>query len=59
MAEVVNLRTARKQKARKNAQTVAVDNRAKFGRTKAEKVRDEKAAKLLSRAIDHAKLDKE
>jgi len=59
MAEVVNLRAARKQKTRKDAESNAASNRAKFGRTKTEKARDEKTAKLLSRSVDHAKLEKE
>lgn len=37
MAEIVNLRTARKARARAEAEKQAADNRVKFGRTKAEK----------------------
>ena len=37
MAEIVNLRQARKAKARLQADAVASQNRVSFGRTKAEK----------------------
>lgn len=59
MAEIVNLRTARKRKARDDADAKADANRAKFGRTKAEKTRDEKKAEHLKRIVDHSKLDRE
>lgn len=35
MADIVNLRQARKQKRRADAETAARENRAKFGRSKA------------------------
>ncbi len=38
MAEIVNLRTFRKQKARDDKANEAEANRLKFGRTKAEKL---------------------
>jgi hypothetical protein len=51
MAEIVNLRTAKKQVARKAARLVADANASKHGRTKAqrelERLRAEKAAKAL------------
>lgn len=51
MGEVVNLRTAKKQAARKAARAAADANAAKHWRTKAdrelEKARAEKAAKTL------------
>ena len=37
MATVINLRLARKTKARSEAEKQAAENRAKFGQTKAEK----------------------
>ena len=37
MAEIVNLRQARKQKARAEKEARAAENRVSFGRTKAEK----------------------
>jgi hypothetical protein len=36
LSEIVNLRRARKQKAREREQAVAAENRAVFGRSKAE-----------------------
>jgi hypothetical protein len=51
MAEIVNLRQAKKQAARKAARVEADANAAKHGRTKGErdleKTRAEKAAKAL------------
>ena len=51
MAELVSLNRARKTRARAEAETKAVENRAKFGRTKAERkleaVRADKAARDL------------
>lgn len=52
MSKVVNLNRFRKQKARDEAERVAAENRIRFGRTKAEKARDE----ALARA-DQLKLD--
>ena len=37
MADIINLKQARKSKARKAKDATAEQNRAKFGRTKAEK----------------------
>ena len=52
MAEIVNLRQARKGKARGDKEAQAAANRAKFGRSKAEK--DVEAAKqaLADRALE-------
>ena len=52
MAEVVNLRTVKKQAARKAARAQADENAAKFGRTKAE--RDLQQAQAEKSARDHA-----
>jgi hypothetical protein len=41
MAEIVNLRLARKARDRKRAEQQAAENRTKFGRTKAEKTRQQ------------------
>lgn len=40
MADIVNLRTFRKQKARSGKEAEAEANRLKFGRSKAEKQRE-------------------
>jgi len=58
MAEIVNLRSVRKAKARATHEAEAQANRAKFGRTKAEKARDKIEAERTSRAIDGALRDK-
>ena len=52
MAEIVNLRQARKAKARAGKEAEAATNRAKFGRTKAQKVIE--AAK---KSIEDKRLD--
>jgi hypothetical protein len=49
---LVNLNKARKAKAKREAQTLAAENRAKFGRTKAEKTTDQAAAERLARDVD-------
>lgn len=57
MGEVVNLRAARKAKARKVQGAQAQANRAKFGRTKGEKLRAEQEAKRAARFLDGARRD--
>ncbi len=57
MAEIVNLRAARKRKARETASATAAANRAQFGRTKAEKQATDLAAEKLARTLDGAKRD--
>lgn len=57
MAEIVNLRLARKAKARAAKATTAAANRAAFGRTKAEKQADQAAVTRLDRQLDGAKRD--
>ena len=55
MAEILNLNQARKAKAKTDAETRAVENRAKFGRTKAGKTLDAARADKLKRDLDGAK----
>lgn len=57
MGDVINLRTARKAKARDAAQAQAATNRALHGRTAAEKSRDRVEAERLARTVDGAKLE--
>jgi hypothetical protein len=52
MAEIVNLRSARKARARVEKEAEAAANRAKFGRSKAEK-----QAEAAQQALDAAKLE--
>jgi hypothetical protein len=55
MAEILNLNQARKAKARTDAKTKAVENRAKFGRSKLDKTLDAARADKLRRDLDGAK----
>ncbi len=55
MAELVNLRQARKRKLRADKDRQAAENRAKFGRTKAEKMRSAAEAERERRLLDQAK----
>ena len=56
MAEVVNLRLARKAKVRANADAAAATNRAKHGRTKADKARVKADAERAARDLEGKKL---
>lgn len=55
MAEILNLNQARKAKAKTDAKSKAAENRAKFGRTKADKALDAARADKLKRDLDGAK----
>ncbi len=56
MGEIVNLRTVRKQKRRAGDEKAAAENRAKFGRTKAEKATEKARAEKAARDLDgHAR----
>ena len=57
MAEIINLRMARKAKLRADAAQNAAENRVRFGRNKAEKARDAKSAERLQQQLDGAQLD--
>jgi hypothetical protein len=57
MGDIVNFRQARKGLARKQADQQAAENRAKFGRTKAEKQREAAEQERLRRELDGAKRD--
>lgn len=52
MAEVVNLRLARKRKARAEKDDVAAANRALFGQSKAEKDRKKAVETLETKRLD-------
>ncbi|WP_354061252.1 DUF4169 family protein [Devosia sp. 2618] len=52
MADIINLRTVRKQKARAEKETQAAQNRVLFGRTKAEKLKQEAEKTLAEKVID-------
>lgn len=55
MAEIINLRQARKRKVRSEKETQADENRVKFGRTKASKSLLKKNKDLETRKIDSHK----
>ena len=59
MAEIVNLRRARKDKARRERDSEARANRRRFGRTKAEKAIDKDAETRARRALDGKLIDRE
>lgn len=59
MAEIINLRQARKQKARAQAEKTAEQNRIAFGRTKAERKLTEAERDKAARHIDGHKLDRD
>lgn len=52
MAEIVNLRAARKAKDRQKARAKGDENAVKFGRTKAEKDREKAQAEKAKRDLD-------
>jgi len=54
MGEVVNLRMARKARARNEAQAKATANRARFGRSNAERHAEETEAARRDRTLDGA-----
>ena len=57
MGDVINLRSVRKAKARATASAQADANRAKFGRTKAEKQADAAEKARSERLLDGTKLE--
>ena len=57
MAEIINLRNARKQKARAAKDVQAAQNRVLFGQTKAEKLKQASEKALADKHIDGHKKD--
>lgn len=55
--EIINLRHMRKQQKRAEAAEVAAQNRARHGRTKAEREKQEKSAEQARRHLDGHKLE--
>jgi Domain of unknown function (DUF4169) len=55
MSEIVNLRAARKAKARSEEKAQAAANRAAFGRSKADKAAGTAVRDKLQRALDQAR----
>jgi hypothetical protein len=59
MADIVNLRRARKDKMLRERQSEAEANRRRFGRTKAQKAADKDAEARTRRGLDDKLLDRE
>jgi len=55
MAEILNLNQARKARAKTDAKVKAAENRARFGRAKADKTLDAARADKLQRDLDGAR----
>ena len=59
MAEVINLRMARKAKSRRTAADTAAQNRALHGRTKSERATQTLEADRAKRLLDGAKREED
>lgn len=59
MAEIVNLRRALKDKARRDREVEADANRRRFGRTKSQKAVDKQDEARTRRTLDGKLIDKE
>lgn len=59
MAEIVNLRLARKARARADAAARAAENRARFGRSAGQRARDAAAAERLERTVEGARRERD
>ena len=57
MAEIVNLNRIRKRRRRDSAGKTADENRARFGRTKAERAKDRTEAEKSAKELDGKRLD--
>ena len=57
MGDIINLRRARKARARETAAQIAAQNRAAFGRTKSEKQAAADDAARRARLLDGAERD--
>jgi len=57
MADIVNLRRARKDQARRVQEREAAANRQRFGRTKAQKSADQDSATRSRRSLDDKRLE--
>lgn len=58
MAKIINLRTARKQRARRDKSAKASENSVKFGRSKAERRADGDPAARQARQLDQLRLER-
>jgi hypothetical protein len=58
MAEIINLRRARKAKERGEREASAQENRRRFGRTKAEKAKEAAEREKAARTLDDHRRDR-
>lgn len=59
MADIINLRQARKAARRKQDEATAAANRAKFGRTKAQRLTHASEHERAARLLDGAKREQD
>ena len=59
MADIISLKSVRKQKARSDREALAVENRIKFGRTKAEKTFEKAQSDLVEKRMDAHRRDED
>ena len=59
LAELINLNRARKDRARAEKEAQAAANRARFGRTKAEKLKDTAEAARAEKVMDGHRRDRD
>lgn len=59
MAEIINLRQARKARKRAAGEGAAAANRARFGQTREERLKHEAEAARQARLLDGARRDEE
>ena len=57
MGDIINLRQVRKQRARAERETAAQENRIRFGRTKADRIKENAESLLARRRLEAAKRD--
>jgi Domain of unknown function (DUF4169) len=59
MGDVVNLKQFKKRAARGQSEKEAAANRARFGRTKSDRIEDERRASRASDVLDQHRIDGE
>lgn len=59
MAQIINLRQARKAQKRQQAEAAAANNRAKFGQTKAQRTAQAAESERTMRLLDGAKREQD
>jgi hypothetical protein len=59
MGDVVNLKQFKKRAARDQSEKEAATNRARFGRSKSERIQDERRASRASDLLDQHRIDGE